>query len=107
MTTLTPAAIARLSDAKLADEAGILDAQIKVLSAQLDALKTEAKTRKLTEVTGKLFSLKISTAPAATLDTAGLKKEFGQSWYDDHCKLGERTTVYIKPLPGAVASLGE
>lgn len=106
MTALTPAAIARLSDAKLADEAGILDAQIKALTVQLDALKAEAKTRKLTEVIGKLFSLKIGTSVEARLDTAGLKKEFGQSWYDDHCKLGERTTVYIKPLPGALADLG-
>jgi hypothetical protein len=89
----------------LADEIGTLDAQIKALQSKLDGLKTKAKELGRDEITGKLFSVKVSKSIAATLDTAGLKKEFGQSWYDDHCKLAERTTVYIKPLPGALVEL--
>ena len=89
----------------LADEIGTLDAEIKYLQSKLDELKSEAKALGRDEIVGNLFSVKITKSIAATLDTASLKKEYGQSWYDDHCKLGERTTVYIKPLPSTLASL--
>jgi hypothetical protein len=39
------------------------------------------------------------------LETANLKKEFGQAWYDDRCKLQEVTTVRIKARPEALATL--
>jgi hypothetical protein len=39
----------------------------------------------------------------ATLDTATVKTEMGQSWYDDHCKLAEVSTLRIAaPKPAKV-----
>lgn len=89
----------------LADQIGQLDAQIKVLTEQLESLKKKAKESGLDEIVGNVFVVTISKAIAATLDTASLKKEFGQQWYDDHCNLGEKTTLRVKARPEALASL--
>lgn len=89
----------------LADRIGQLDAQIKALTEELDALKEQAKASGLEQIEGMIFVVNIGKSICATLDTASLKKEMGQQWYDDHCKLAERTTVRIKPLPGALAAL--
>ena len=105
MTTLTPSEIKRLSDANLADEVGSLDAQIKVLEKQVEALKAEAKARGKDRIEGKAFYLTVNTSIAATLDTKGLLTEYGQKWYDDHCKLGERKTLLVKPQAAALATL--
>lgn len=94
-----------LTNAALADQIGLLDDQVKELTAQLSALKDEAKARGIDKVEGRLFVVSIDKSIAATLDTASLKKEFGQQWYDDRCKLGERTTLRIKPVPGAISTL--
>lgn len=94
-----------LSNAALADEIGLVNDEIKALQEKLAALKDEAKSRGITEVVGSFFSVKFTNSIAATLDTATLKKEFGQKWYDDHCKLAERTTCYIKPVAGAISNL--
>ena len=41
----------------------------------------------------------------ATLDNAAVKAELGQSWYDDHCKLAEVSTLRIAASkPAAVAA---
>lgn len=89
----------------LADQIGQLDAQIKALTEQLETLKKQAKDSGLDEIVGQVFVVNISKSIAATLDTASLKKEFGQQWYDDHCKLGEKTTLRVKVRPEALASL--
>ena len=80
----------------LADQIGQLDAQINVLNKQLEALKAEAKKSGLNEIVGQTFVVTIGTSIRASLDTAKLKKEQGQQWYDDHCKLAEVTTLRIK-----------
>ncbi len=89
----------------LADEIGKLDAQIGVLTKQLEALKAQAKNSGLDEIVGQTFVITIGTSIRASLDTANLKKEFGEKWYDDRCKLAEVTTIRIKPLAAALASL--
>lgn len=89
----------------LADQIGQLDAQIKVLTEQLEALKKQAKASGLDEIEGRVFVVSIGTSIRASLDTASIKKELGQQWYDDHCKLAEVTTVRIKPKAEALAGL--
>jgi len=89
----------------LADQIGQLDAQIKALTEQLDALKAQAKASGLDEIEGRIFTVSIGTSIRASLDTTKLKKELGQQWYDDHCKLAEVTTVRIKPRAEALAQL--
>lgn len=97
--------MARISNTSLADEIGALDAQIKALTEQLNALKDEAKARNLDSIEGKLFTVSIDKSIRASLDTASVKQELGQAWYDDHCKLAEVTTVRIKPLASALAEI--
>ena len=80
----------------LADEIGKLDAQIGVLTKQLEALKAQAKASGLDEIVGQTFVITIGTNIRASLDTAKVKKELGQKWYDDHCKLAEVSTLRIK-----------
>ncbi len=80
----------------LADQIGQLNAQINVLTKQLDALKAQAKNSGLDEIVGQTFVVTIGTNVRATLDTAKVLKELGQRWYDDHCKLAEVSTLRIK-----------
>jgi hypothetical protein len=97
--------MSRISNTSLADEIGALDAQIKALTEQLAKLKDEAKSRGYADIEGKLFTVSISKDIRSSFDTAAVKKELGQSWYDDHCKLAEVTTLRIKPNPGALAEI--
>jgi len=89
----------------LADQIGQLDAQIKVLTKELNALKDKAKASGLNEIEGRIFTVTIRTDIFATLDSASVKKELGQQWYDDHCKLGERTTLTVKARAEALANI--
>ena len=89
----------------LADQIGQLDAQIKVLTEQLEALKKQAKESGLEEIVGQVFVVSVGSSIRASLDTAKVKKELGQQWYDDHCKLAEVTTVRVKPRAEALASM--
>lgn len=86
----------------LADQIGQLDAQIKVLTEQLETLKKQAKDSGLEEIVGQVFVVSVGSSIRASLDTAKVKKELGQQWYDDHCKLAEVTTVRIKVRPEAL-----
>lgn len=89
----------------LADQIGTLDAQIAVLTKQLDALKAEAKKSGLDEIIGNTFVVTVSKSIRASLDTAQVKKELGQQWYDDHCKLAEVSTLRIKVRDEALANI--
>ena len=86
----------------LADQIGQLDAQIKVLTEQLETLKKQAKDSGLEEIVGQVFVVSVGNSIRASLDTAKVKKELGQQWYDDHCKLAEVTTVRVKVRPEAL-----
>ena len=86
----------------LADQIGQLDAQIKVLTEQLEALKKQAKDSGLEEIVGQVFVVSVGNSIRASLDTTKVKKELGQQWYDDHCKLAEVTTVRVKVRPEAL-----
>ena len=86
----------------LADQIGQLDAQIKVLTEQLETLKKQAKDSGLEEIVGQVFVVSVGNSIRASLDTAKIKKELGQQWYDDHCKLAEVTTVRVKVRPDAL-----
>lgn len=89
----------------LADKIGQLTAQIEVLTKELDALKKEAKDSGLDEIVGQVFVVTVGNSVRASLDTAKVKKELGQQWYDDHCKLAEVTTVRVKPRAEALANI--
>ncbi len=89
----------------LADQIGQLDAQIKVLTEQLNTLKAEAKATGFDQIVGSVFVVSISKDIKATLETAKVRAEMGQKWYDDHCKLSEVSTLRIKPLDAVLANI--
>ena len=80
----------------LADEIGRLDAMKAALEEKLSALKAEFKAAGVEKVEGELFVITQSTAIRQMLDTNAVKAEMGQSWFDDHSKLAEVTTVRVK-----------
>lgn len=89
----------------IADQIGQLDAQIKAMTEQLNALKAEAKATGLDQIEGRVFVVSISKDIKATLETAKVRQELGQQWYDDHCKLQEVTTLRIKARPEVLAGM--
>ena len=89
----------------LADQIGQLDAQIKTLTEQLEALKKQAKESGLNEIVGQIFVVTVSKSIAATLDTGKVREELGQKWYDDHCKLQEVSTLRVKARSDVLANI--
>lgn len=89
----------------IADQIGQLDAQIKALTEQLNALKSDAKATGLDQIIGQTFIVTISKDIKATLETAKVREELGQQWYDDHCKLQEVTTLRVKAKPDVLANI--
>ncbi len=93
-----------LSPAMLADLIGDLDRKAKDASNELEAAKTAFKALGLLIAEGQSHSVMVQKSIRATLDNAAVKSELGQSWYDDHCKLAEATTLRIAATrPVAVA----
>jgi hypothetical protein len=84
-----------LSPSMLADLIGQLDRKAKDATAELDAAKDAFKARGVLIAEGDAFSVMLQKTIRATLDTATVKTEMGQSWYDDHCKLAEVSTLRI------------
>ena len=94
-----------LSPAMLADLIGSLDRQAKAATSELEAAKSAFKDRGLLIAEGEAFSVMVQKSIRATLDNAAVKSELGQSWYDDHCKLAEISTIRIAAAkPVAVAA---
>lgn len=89
----------------IADQIGQLDAQIKVLTKQLNALKAEAKATGFDEFVGTVFIVTINRDIKATLETAKVRAEMGQKWYDDHCKLSEVSTLLVKARPEVLSNI--
>ena len=88
-----------LSDADLVDEAAKLDLTIKALTKKLDEAKSWIRARQLDEICGTNFKAVISTPGIRwTLDTDRVKKEMGETWYTEHCKISQPSpAVSFKP----------
>ena len=94
-----------LSPAMLADLIGELDRKAKDAGNELEAAKTAFKARGLLIAEGHTHAVMVQKTIRATLDNAAVKSELGQSWYDDHCKLAEVSTLRIAASkPAAVAA---
>lgn len=88
-----------LSDADLVDEAAKLDLTIKALTKKLDEAKSWIRARQLDEICGTNFKAVISTPSIRwTLDTDRVKKEMGETWYTERCKISQPSpAVSFKP----------
>ena len=84
-----------LSPAMLADLIGQLDRKAKDADNELDAAKDAFKARGLLIAQGDAFAVSLQKSIRQTLDTAIVKSEMGQPWFDDHSKLSEVTTLRI------------
>lgn len=93
-----------LSPAMLADLIGDLDRKAKAASAELDAAKDAFKARGLLIAEGETFSVMAQKSIRQTLDTAKVKADMGQQWFDDHSRLGEVVTLRIAATASAVAA---
>lgn len=101
LNSTIPKRFHNLSPAMLADLIGELDRKAKDAGNDVEAAKTAFKERGLLIAEGETFSVMTQKSIRATLDNAAVKSEFGQPWYDDHCKLAEVTTLRIaatKPI---------
>lgn len=87
--------------ANLADRLGELEAQKKALEEQIKAIKAEIKDTGARSVQGKFFKVTVGIAIRQNLDTAAVKAEMGQKWWDDHSNLSEVTTILVKSQVGA------
>ena len=102
--TTIPSKLHNLSPAMLADLIGELDRKSKDAEAELKAAKEALKARGLVSATGERFTIQLANRIRATLDTAAVKAELGQVWYDDHCKLAEVSTIRIAAIPAQVVA---
>lgn len=92
----------KFSKPALADAIGDLDAQIKVLEADLKAAKAEAKARGISEATGDLYGIKVISGFRVTLDKQSVVAELGEKWVEDHSKSSAFEQVRVTALKSAL-----
>lgn len=92
-----------LSPAMLADLIGKLDREAKTATAELDAAKDAFKARGLLIAEGDTHSVMVQKSIRQSLDTAKVKADMGQTWFDDHSRLSEVVTLRITAAALATA----
>lgn len=97
----------KLNRANLADAIGDLDAQIKVLEADLKAAKAEFKARGLSEAFGDLYSVKSITGFRVTLDKQAVVAAMGEEWVEAHSKSSAFEQVRVTVLKSGLIDKSE
>ena len=92
-----------ISNAALADMIGDMDCRAKALEAQLKVAKDALKARGVDRAEGQRFTVTISASIRQTLDSAAVKAEMGQTWFDDRSRLAEVITTRISVNKAALA----
>ena len=92
----------KYSKPALADAIGDLDAQIKVLEADLKAAKAEAKARGISEASGDLYAIKVISGYRVTLDKQAVVAAMGEDWVTDHSKSSAFEQVRVTALKSAL-----
>ncbi|MFT3673160.1 hypothetical protein [Aestuariivirga sp.] len=92
-----------VSPEMLADLIGDLDRKAKDASAELEAAKDAFKARGLLIASGENHSVMVQKSIRQTLDTAKVKAEMGQNWFDDRSKLAEVMTLRISTAAAVAA----
>lgn len=101
--TTSAARFHNMAPAQLADVIGGLDAQIKALEAEKDSAHKALLSLSTEKAEGERFTVTFSTSIRQTLDTAAVKAEMGQQWFDDHSKLAEVTAMRVTVNKAAFA----
>lgn len=97
----------KLSKSSLADTIGDIDAQIKVLQADLKAAKAEAKARGISEASGDLYAIKVTDGWTVTLDKKAVVAELGDNWVEAHSKATHWEKVIVTALKSALIDKSE
>ena len=80
----------------LADEIGKLCAEIADLEAQRKVFREELIRRDVAEAEGALFRATVSEAVRWTVDSAKVKAEMGEAWWNARCRQSLVTTVAVE-----------
>jgi hypothetical protein len=105
LSNTTPAArFHNMPASLLADAIGALDAQIKALETEKDAARMALIARGSARAEGERFTVSFVTSIRQSLDTAAVKAEMGQQWFDDHSKLAEVTAMRVAVNKAALAA---
>ncbi len=85
----------------IVDWLGAAREQIKELQ-QLEGYYKEALKARVDEgedeIIGEKFSAEILEVAQLRIDTAAVKEEFGEEWWEDHCKLIEFQQIRTKRI---------
>lgn len=105
LSSTTPAArFHNMPPSMLADAIGSIDAQIKALEAEKEAARMALKARGIARADGSRFTVAFVSSIRQSLDTAAVKEAMGQTWFDDHSKLTETTSMRITINRAALAA---
>lgn len=104
LNTIPAARFHNVSPEMLADLIGDLDRKAKDAAAELEAAKDAFKARGLLIAQGEAHSVMVQKTIRQTLDTAAVKREMGQGWFDDHSRLAEVVSLRIAAAPAAIAA---
>src|ERR1700687_3080717 len=86
------------STGDLADELGRLAFEIAELEGRRKAFREEMIRRGVAEAEGAAFRATVSDAVRWTIDSAKVRAEMGESWWDARCRQSLVTTVAVKAL---------
>ena len=89
---------AKYPDWLLADTIGDLDVQGDTIADRLKLAKAEVDRRHKRSLDGQRFAVAKSVEAIKRVDSDGMKKKFGQAWWDGWCKPGTRTKWTITAL---------
>ena len=105
-TTATARPLRKHALRDLIDELGTVRAELAVLQDRESALKAEIIARRVVKGDGARYRLVLTSATRFTLDVNRLRLEYGESWYDKHCRMSAVVSLKVTPRvmpPAALA----
>lgn len=101
-STVPAAALQDLPDADLIDRLGLLRLRLGAAETEEKAIKNELTRRGIAEAEGNAFKLSVAAATRWTLDSAAVKREMGEAWWQQRCRMATVITFRITPRIEAI-----
>lgn len=79
----------------IVDRLAEIRAEMKLLTEEESALKTQIISLEQNTVEGERFTAILKLIPQSRIDTEAVKSEMGASWYKAHCKTTESIRVEV------------
>ena len=90
-----------MTNLSIADRAAVLKDQIDVLTAELDAIKEQAKASGYEQIEGSFAVLKISLAERVSVSTAAVRKLLTDEQFQSVAKVSTYSVVRIDRVKAA------